>query len=213
MIALTVDQQQIEAEPGTLLLKACLDSGIYIPNLCYLEQLRPAPASCRLCFVEIEGEQQPLTACTRVVEPGMVVRTDTPAVRRLQKTGLQLLLSVHHVDCRNCPANRKCPLQDMAKYLKVGLKPKHLDRRLKTPEIDRSHPQLDYYPNRCVLCGKCLEVCRSRNGQAVFTFARRGFDTVIHYLGASDSEPITGAAVSACVAICPVAALLPKNAD
>ena len=211
MVKLTVNQKQVEAEPGTSLLKACLDNGIYIPNLCFMEHLDPGPASCRLCFVEIEGEQAPLTACTRLVEEDMVVRTDTPAVRRLQKTGLQLLLSVHHIDCRNCPANRKCPLQDLARYLKVGLKSKHLDQQLKTPEIDRSHPDLDYYPNRCVLCGKCLEVCRSRNGQAVFTFANRGFDTVIHYFSAEGNDPFSCSPDHECAKICPVAALVPRS--
>ena len=210
MVTFTVNQTQIDAEPGTSVLKACLDNGIYIPNLCFMEHLQPGPASCRLCFVEIEGEDKPLTSCTQVVEKDMVVRTDTPAVRDLQKTALKLLLSVHHVDCRNCPANRKCPLQDMARYLKVGLKSKHLEQRLKTPEIDQSHPLVDYYPNRCVLCGKCIEICRSQNGQAVFTFAGRGFDTVVHYFGAEGKEPITCASEPACVKICPVAALVPR---
>jgi bidirectional [NiFe] hydrogenase diaphorase subunit len=91
----------------------------------------------------------------------MVVRTDTPAVRRLQKTGLRLLLSVHVVDCKSCPANKNCELQNLAKFLKVGLKPKTLKRYFKQPEADDTHPYLSYYPNRCVLCRKCLQVCRA----------------------------------------------------
>jgi NADH dehydrogenase/NADH:ubiquinone oxidoreductase subunit G len=213
MVTISVDQKQIEAEPETTLLKACLDNGIYIPHLCFMEHLHPAPASCRMCFVAVEGEHRPVTACTQVVREGMVVQTDTEDVRRLQKAGLQLLLSVHHVDCRNCPANKKCPLQKMARHLKVGLKPGKLERHLKTPEIDRSHPILDYYPNRCVLCGKCVQVCRNHNGQSIFTFARRGFNTVIQYFGSEQADPIVCPPEHECVNACPVAALQPREAE
>lgn len=213
MVSFTVDQLQLEAEPGTPLLKACLDNGIYIPHLCYMEHLLPAPASCRLCFVDVKGRQQPVTACTEEVQPGMRVQTDTAEIRRLQKAGLQLLLSVHDVDCRNCPANRNCPLQNMARHLKVALKAKQFDQYLKTPQIDPSHPILDYYPNRCVLCGKCIEVCRRRNGQPVFTFARRGFDTVIQYFASGDPDRCNCPPEHECVQACPVAALLPRDGD
>jgi bidirectional [NiFe] hydrogenase diaphorase subunit len=139
------------------------------------------------------------------------VRTDTPAVRRLQKTGLRLLLSVHDVDCKNCPANKNCVLQDLAKFLKVGLKPKNLEHHLKQPDVDDTHPHLIHYPNRCVLCGKCIQVCRSANGSAMLAFARRGFDTVISFYGDPGSESPSCDTCSACVDICPVAALRPKK--
>jgi bidirectional [NiFe] hydrogenase diaphorase subunit len=161
-----VDNKEIEAKEGITLLKACLDNQIYIPNLCYLEGIDSPSVSCRMCFVEIEGERQPIPSCTVLVKDDMVVKTDTPAVRQLQRTALRLLLSVHHVDCKNCQANKKCELQRMAKFLKVGLKPKSLGIHLKEMEIDRSHPFLDYYPNRCVLCGKCVHVCREKNGKS-----------------------------------------------
>ncbi|MBW2247490.1 MAG: (2Fe-2S)-binding protein, partial [Deltaproteobacteria bacterium] len=137
-----VDNKEIEAKQGTTLLKACLDNQIYIPNLCYLEGIDPPSVSCRMCFVEIEGERQPVTSCTVLVKDDMVVKTDSPAVRQLQRSALRLLLSVHHVDCKNCQANKKCELQRMAKFLKVGLKPKSLGIHLKEMEIDRSHPFL-----------------------------------------------------------------------
>ena len=131
MITLQIDDQKIEIAEGRNLIEACLDNGIYIPNLCYLEGMEHPPASCRLCFVEIEGTDHPVSACSLRVGREMVVHTDTPRVRQLQKTALQLLLSVHDVDCKNCPANRKCALQDMAKFLKIALKSKSLDRLLK----------------------------------------------------------------------------------
>ena len=211
-VTITVDKQQLEVEPGLSVLQACLENNIYIPHLCFMKDVSPPQASCRLCFVEVEGVAQPVTACTLKVVDQMVVRTDTPDVRRLQKTGLRLLLSVHAVDCKNCPANKNCALQDLAKFLKVGLKSKKLELHLKEPDIDDSHPHLTYYPNRCVLCGKCLQVCRAANGSAMLAFAQRGFDTVISFYGDPGSASPACDTCSACIDICPVAALRPKRA-
>jgi NADH dehydrogenase/NADH:ubiquinone oxidoreductase subunit G len=210
MIRITVDDRPLDVPAGTNLLSACLANGIYIPHLCYLENMKPATASCRLCFVELEGGNGPVPACTVAVEGPMAVKTGTPAVRRLQKAGLQLLLSVHRVACKSCPANRRCELQRLAKFLKVGLKAGRLEQRLKEPEIDSSHPCLDYYPNRCVLCGKCVHVCRLQHRDLVLTFLKRGFDTVVGCYGLSAQSSNSCHDCRACVDVCPVAALLPR---
>ena len=211
MPKLRVDGKEIETKQGTTILQGCLDNDIYIPNLCFLESMEDPSASCRMCFVEIEGEKQPITSCTVNVKDDMVVKTDTPAVRQLQRTALRLLLSVHHVDCKHCPANKKCELQRIAKFLKVGLKPKGLERYLQETEIDRNHPFINHYPNRCVLCGKCVHICRRQHGQSVWTFAQRGFDTVISAYGEAGASSLTCEKCDACVKICPVGALTLKD--
>ena len=213
MPKLRVDGKEIEAKEGTTLLQVCLDNDIYIPNLCFLESMEDPSASCRMCFVEVEGEKRPITSCTVNIKDDMVVKTDTPAVRQLQRTGLRLLLSVHHVDCKNCPANKKCELQRIAKFLKVGLKAKGLERYLKEAEIDENHPFLTHYPNRCVLCGKCVHICRQQHGRSVWTFAKRGFDTVISAYGEGGASSLTCEKCDTCVKICPVGALTLKDAQ
>jgi NADH dehydrogenase/NADH:ubiquinone oxidoreductase subunit G len=210
MIILQVDDQKIEIAEGTNLLDACLKNDIYIPNLCYLEGMQHPPASCRLCFVEIEGGGHPVCSCSIRVDRKMIVHTGTARVRQLQKTALQLLLSAHEVDCKNCPANRNCPLQDMSKFMNVALKTKGFDRLLKEIRIDTRHPFVDHYPNRCVLCGKCVYVCRQQHNRAGLTFARRGIDTVIDYYDRPQTQPSPCEACQACVEACPVAALLRK---
>ncbi len=211
MITLRIDDQKIEVAEGTNLLHACLANGIYVPNLCYLEGMAHPPVSCRLCFVEIEGRDHPVPSCSVWIGQEMIVHTDTPHVRQLQKTALQLLLSVHDVNCKHCPANRGCALQEMAKFLKVALKSKGLDRLLKENRVDGRHPFFDYYANRCVLCGKCVYVCRERQNRAGLTFAKRGINTVISFYDRPQTEPPPCDSCRACVEVCPVAALLPKS--
>ncbi|MBW1842638.1 MAG: (2Fe-2S)-binding protein [Deltaproteobacteria bacterium] len=213
MVKLEVDGRAIEAPQGVTLLQACLDNDIYIPNLCFLADYQNPPASCRLCFVEIDGEEKPVTSCTVGVADGMVVRTDTSTVRRLQRAALRLLLSVHHIDCKHCPANKQCALQHMAKFLKVGLKPGPFEQILKETDIDREHPHLDYYPNRCVLCGKCIHVCHASRGYSSLTFAKRGFDTVISAYGQENDSTSPCDRCAACVEICPVGAIRLKSND
>ena len=206
MVTIRVDEKEMDVQEGTPLLQACLDRGIYIPNLCFLADREHPHASCRLCFVEIEGTQEPVPSCTIEVREGMVVSTDSPAVRELQKSGFRLLMSVHHVDCRHCQGNRRCELQRIAKFLRIGLKPGRLEKSLKEPAVIREHPLLEYYPNRCVLCGKCLRTCLSRQGKPLLDFARRGFNTVISFYGTASSGPACETCL-ACVQVCPVSAL------
>ena len=213
MVTFLVDNQEIGAEEGESLLQACLDNDIYIPNLCHLkDQLQP-PSSCRMCFVEIEGEENPVTSCTVKIKEGLVVITDTLSVRRLQRSALQLLLSVHCVDCGNCPANKRCQLQRAAQFLKVGLKPDKLELFLKEPDKVSDHPCLDYYPNRCVLCGKCVYICEKEHGQSFLAFAGRGFDTVISLYGEGSEPKFPCEECTACVETCPVAALIMRERD
>ncbi len=207
MVKLLVDTMEIEAEEGTSLLQACLDNDIYIPNLCFLEQMETPPAACRMCFVEIDGGNGPVASCTVKVREGMVVKTDADAVRHLQRTAFQFLISVHDVDCGNCQANKKCELQRIAKFLKIGLKPGQLERHLKEKEPSEINPWLDYYPNRCVLCGKCIFVCKEKHGQPLMTFAKRGFDTTISFYGEKDVSSLPCEKCGVCVDNCPVGAL------
>jgi NADH dehydrogenase/NADH:ubiquinone oxidoreductase subunit G len=128
----------------------------------------------------------------------------------LQRAGLRLLLSVHDIDCRNCPANKQCELQKIARFLKVGLKAKPYAVALKQPAVDTSHKQIDYYPNRCVLCGRCIAVCRNHQAQPFLAFAKRGFETIISSFGQESATDVC-LDCHACVDACPVAAILERQ--
>ena len=211
MIKIIVDNRELEVSEGSNLLNVCLENGIYIPNLCYMKGMENNPSSCRMCFVEIEGRDAPVTSCSVKVGDGMVVKTDTVAVRRLQITGLRLLLSTHHVECARCPANKKCELQRIAKFLHTGLNAKPFDKYLKDTETISSHPHLIHFPNRCVLCGRCLSVCIKENDRPLLTLANRGLDTIVSFYGEEESPNLYCAGCFKCIEVCPVAALATKD--
>jgi bidirectional [NiFe] hydrogenase diaphorase subunit len=206
-VTLVVDGVRIQAAAGDCLLTVCLGEGIDIPHLCSGLSPHTGIGACRLCFVEVTGLPKPVSACTTPVVAGMVVSTASASARRMQRAALRLLLSAHHVVCAHCPANKRCELQRLARLLKVPLKPKTLEPLRKSPEVDRSHPVFNHYPNRCVLCGRCLRACRERHGVAGLTFAGRGFNTVISGWGFDALQAQKCQDCWACLDSCPVAAL------
>jgi len=207
MINLLVDGRQIEADQGASLLQVCLRNGVYIPHLCFMEGTSRPDASCRLCYVEIEGYPEPVTSCTVSITEGLRVRTDSERVRHLQRSALRLLLSAHDVDCKHCHANRACALQDMASFLKIGLIPTPLKSIPWNAEVDGSHPCIDLYPHRCVLCGKCIKVCRDSAEKPLFTLAGRGISTRIRHLPTEGDAAVDCRACKRCISVCPVGAL------
>ncbi len=209
-VTLTIDGRQVTAAEGGTVLWVALDNDIYIPNLCAIREAREVSASCRLCFVEVEGKSRPVTACTEPVTEGMVVNTRGESSTQLARTALELLLASHNVDCRNCPANGSCELQRAARHLGVKLKTKRLKKLVRDLPVDDSSPIFIYDPNKCVLCGKCVWKCRQQ-GIGAIGFAYRGFERMVTSYG---GQPIGQSQCNncrECVEICPVGALSLKE--
>lgn len=206
-VSLTIDGRGVRATADQSILWAALDNGVYIPNLCAIREKSEPHASCRLCFVEIEGKENPVTACTTPVAEGMVVNTRGAKALRLARTALELLLASHPVDCANCAKNGSCELQKIAKHLSVKLKTKRFRKILPELPIDSSSPLFIYDPNKCVLCGRCVWVCQEKLGKGIIGFAYRGFRRTVTTFG---DEPLGRSGCqdcSECVAVCPVGAL------
>ncbi len=210
MVRITVDGRQIEAPDGETLLHTCLENGIYIPNLCYMDNMKEPTGSCRLCFVEIEGEDKLHPACKTKVQDGMVVRTDAPSVRQLQKVVFQLLFSTHHMECRKCLVRKTCELQKIAKLLGVRLKAAKVDHLKCDLASKRRHPCLELISSKCILCRKCLFVCQEKNDEPVLTLVKNGAEPQIDFAG-NDYQELHCDECRACVEVCPVNAIVPKE--
>jgi formate dehydrogenase major subunit/NADH-quinone oxidoreductase subunit G len=210
-VSLTINGKEIKARKGDKVLWTALNNDIYIPNLCALSDAPHPAASCRLCWVEVEGKKQPVTACTQTVEQGMVVNTRGGGALRLARTALELLLASNVVNCAHCLASGSCELQKIAAHLGVKLKTKRFRKILRNLPLDSSSPLFIYDPNKCVLCGRCIWVCRERLGIGELGFAHRGFNRRLTTFG---DEPIGESRCEGCgdcVTACPTGALCFKD--
>jgi bidirectional [NiFe] hydrogenase diaphorase subunit len=210
-VSLTINGKRIAASAGEKLLWVALENGIYIPNLCAIKENPKPEAACRLCFVEVEGKEKPVTACTEEITEGMVVNTRGEKALRLAGTAFELLMASHPVDCAHCPANRSCELQKIARHLGIKLKTKRFRHLLRELPVDDSNPLFTYDPNKCVLCGRCIWVCRQRLKTGVLGFAHRGFARVVTTFA---DEPIGKdrcLECRDCISVCPTGALSLKD--
>jgi predicted molibdopterin-dependent oxidoreductase YjgC len=203
MIELTIDDRPVAAPEGATILQACNVLGVETPTLCYLKTLTPVNA-CRLCVVEVEGSRAFAPACSRKVEPGMVVRTDTDRVRHSRRLVLELLAS--SVDLSLASA-------DLRRYLRdYGAQPERLaGATIAQPvKIDNDLYVRDY--SRCVLCYKCVEACGT-DAQNTFAIAvaGRGFGARI---STESDRPLPDSACvycGNCIGVCPTGALMFKS--
>ena len=210
-VSLVIDGNKVSAPDGESLLWVALDNGIYIPNLCAIRDGSEPAAACRLCFVEVAGKEQPVAACTEPVAEGMVVNTKGKEALRLARSGFALLMASHPVDCAHCASNGSCELQRIAHHLRVSLKTKRLRRLERQLPIDNSSDVFTYDPNKCVLCGRCVWICRERLGIGAIGFAQRGFRRVVTTFGGDSLAESRCRHCGECVAACPVGALVFKN--
>ncbi|MFH1626277.1 MAG: 2Fe-2S iron-sulfur cluster-binding protein [Pseudomonadota bacterium] len=209
-VSLTINGKKIVTEKGKKILWAALENGIFIPHLCAIEG-RPLPfGACRLCFVEVEGRSGPVTSCTEEVGDGMIVNTKTESVLRLVRMAFELIMSRHPIICKECPANKRCALQDIAREMGFKLKPKRLPQILPNFPRDDSHPLFRYNPSLCVLCGQCVYICNEVVKETILDFNFRGFVT---HVGTFKDKPLADSTCNSClkcVEACPVGALSRK---
>lgn len=208
MITLSIDNQQVTVEEGTTILDAAKQVGIKIPTLCYLKDINQIGA-CRICMVDVKGARAFAPACVAPVAPGMVVRTNTPAVIKARKTVLELILSDHPMECLTCVRNQNCELQTLAKEL--GVKEVRFQGAMTDAPIDNSSPAIIRDPRKCVLCRRCISVCSNVQTVEALTPNMRGFNTII---APAYNEPLANVECvqcGQCSLVCPTAAIQEKD--
>ncbi len=233
-ITVTVDNRQLQVDPGITILEAAEHNDIYIPTLCSHKDLTPY-GGCRMCLVEVEGLRGLPTACTTPVEPDMIVRTRTAQIQQERKEVLQLILSEHTssclictekeecrkylntirkagvtTGCRYCSRDGTCELQEVCDYLELDEIGFPIFYR--NLPVEREDPFYDRDYNICILCGRCIRVCQEVRSASVLAFKQRGRHTVVGPAFERTHLEAGCEFCGACVEVCPTGALAEKVA-
>lgn len=203
-VSITINGQQFETCAENTIVKAAKEQGIHIPTLCYHPDLKPS-GSCGICVVEIEGHRAPERACTTKVADGMNITTNTKKLRDARKIILEMILAEHDTDCPACLANGKCELQDLCDNMSVTSE--NIPKNMKKLPIDRTSPSIQRDPNKCIACGRCIEVCSTIQTVNALTEGARGHK--VHITTAYDEGMGNSPCVNCgqCTVFCPVGAL------
>ena len=231
---LTIDGREVEARGGETLLDCALRHNIEIPHLCSSDGLRPH-GGCRMCLVEVEGVRGYPPSCATPAAEGMRVLTQTPALRKLRKNVLGLMMLEHPNACLVCGKRELCeefrPTPEKAGRTtgchtcnnKPGCDVRELAADLGLTELpvppvyhqrplERDAPFLDRDLNLCILCGRCVRVCREHQGRAVIDFVGRGSQARV---GQAFDQSLAEAGCSfcgSCVDVCPTGTLSDRHA-
>lgn len=208
MITLTIDGEKITVVEGTTILDAAERVNIRIPRLCYLEGLTPYGA-CGFCVVEVEGERSLTRSCVRPVQPGMVIHTSTPKIRNIRKMLVELLLANHPDECVTCERTLNCQLRDLA--AEVGVKEIRFDRKKPAHKVDETSLAIVRNSDKCILCGRCVQVCQQVQTVGALDFANRGENLVVTTGMNKGLGNVECVSCGQCIHVCPVAAISEKS--
>ena len=241
-VAITINGQTVQAEPGRRLVEVIKDAGVAITNLCYIDGLEPY-AGCRTCLVEIEGGR-PLAiqlSCTAQVAEGMAVNTETEAVK-FARQSVMSIINANHPDrcltchrrvhcapgdiclrddvvshrCLTCAKNYRCELQtsneilDMGEFEEPWVGEQRSYYETPPPEPDRGNPYLEFDPQMCILCARCVRACADLRHTDAISLAGKGFSTRIAFGAGGPVHESDCDFCGACIDVCPTATLMEK---
>lgn len=204
MVSLTIDGKKTSVAPGTTILQAAQGLGIQIPTLCWLQKVSPTGA-CRICAVEVEGVDRPMTSCNTPVKEGIAVTTQSEKLTVIRKKIMELMLVNHPLDCPVCDAGGECDLQDNCYGLEVARQ--EYSAVLERRPIRYDWKLLESDPNRCILCEKCVKVDHEIVGCDAIAVVDKGEATIIDTV---DGKPLDCEFCGNCIAVCPTGTLISK---
>ncbi|MCR5137489.1 MAG: FAD-dependent oxidoreductase [Oscillospiraceae bacterium] len=200
MVTIFIDGRALRIEEGTNILEAALQNGIYIPHLCHHPDLLDL-GSCRLCIVEVEGQEGVQPSCKLAASDGMVIRTRSEQITKLRNLSMELLLAAHPEDCSTCPKYGKCELQTLIQYM--GVSATRMASRIKGLKMDERNPLIIHDMNRCVLCGRCVRACKDLRQVGVLQYNKKNLETYVGTLHDKLLKDADCRFCGACAEVCP----------
>lgn len=207
-VNMKINNKEVNVPEGTLILDAAKSIGVNIPTLCYHPD-QEIKANCRVCTVEVDGCATLQPACATTVREGMVVRTNTKKVREARKINVELLLANHNMSCTTCVRNGNCELQKIAAEL--GIRETRFDNIMVAQEKDESSPAVVRNQNKCIKCGRCIQICASVQGLSILDYMGRGNTSEVKPAYGKYLSDVACVACGQCSTVCPVAAITEKE--
>ncbi|HYF84332.1 MAG TPA: NADH-dependent [FeFe] hydrogenase, group A6 [Clostridia bacterium] len=208
MINITIDGIKTQVPKNYTVLEAARTLNINIPTLCFLKGLNEVGA-CRMCVVEVQGARTLQASCVQPVAEGMVVKTNTPVVLEARRTILDLILARHERECLTCSRNLNCELQKLCEEIGID-KVKYEGQKIRY-KLDDASPSVVRDQNKCILCGRCVAVCKKVQDTGAIDFAQRGVNTTVTTSYNKGLTEVNCINCGQCIKICPVGALREKD--
>ncbi|MBR6408886.1 MAG: [Alphaproteobacteria bacterium] len=202
MVKLKIDNMDVEVAENTSILDAARQVQIEIPTLCKHPDVDPS-AGCGMCIVKVNGRI--MRSCCTPVSEGMEIITNDAELKEIRKTVLKLILSNHPNDCLNCSRSGQCELQEMT--AEMGIDQNEIIKMLSQEPKDDTTGAIVLDPSKCIVCGRCVNICQNVQNVWALSYLHRGFVTKV--TGANDTKLADSPCIKCgqCAAHCPTGAI------
>ena len=209
LVNIKIEGKSYQVDSSLTILQAAKECGYNIPTLCSWHQGKCSLASCRVCLVKVERERNLVPACVFPVREGIEISISNPDAVAARRTSVELLLSNHSFNCQSCPKNGQCELLEVSSI--VGANPdKYIGE--KTPvTVDDLADGIVRDTSKCILCGRCIEACKTSQGIGILGFEKRGFNTFVSPVENRSFKDVPCIQCGQCVNVCPTGALMEKS--
>ena len=208
-VKVKVNGMEVECSANDTVLEAARLAGVDIPTLCYMRDIAPIGA-CRMCVTEVSGARGLVAACAYPVEDGMEINTNSQKAYNARKRTLELILSQHRRDCLTCDRNMNCELQKLSKDYNIKeVRLGHPEDMV--PQIEDSMIHLIRDNSKCVLCRRCVNICKETQSIGVIGPNDRGFATQISCAFDRNLDDTACVSCGQCITVCPTGALTERD--
>ncbi|WP_299547826.1 2Fe-2S iron-sulfur cluster-binding protein [Seonamhaeicola sp.] len=206
LVNITIDGQKYHVQEGKNLVDAAKENGIYIPTLCHFHGVDHSLGTCRICTVEVNGKTT--TSCTTKVHEGMQIEVNTSELQNTRKALIEMLYAEGNHFCPSCEKSGNCDMQNLG--YDMGITVSRFPHVYSNKVVDFNSDRMIMESNRCILCKRCVEEVKTKEGKNVFSFVKRGVNTRVQ-IDYEEEAKLTDAEAIHAMNLCPVGAILVKG--
>jgi len=206
LVNIKIDGNKYQVQEGKNLVDTAKANGIYIPTLCHFHEIQPPLGTCRICTVSVNGKST--TSCSTKVYEGMEVEINTPELIDTRKAIIEMLYAEGNHFCPSCEKSGNCDMQNLG--YDMGITVSRFPHVYSNKVVDFNSDRMIMESNRCILCKRCVEEVKTKDGKDVFSFVKRGVKTLVH-IDYEQEGLLSDAEALRAMNLCPVGAILIKG--